>query len=197
MTSPQETTQGLLALRASMVMNQGRWMVVVVNTPTESAVAFADEWSAVAGPIKIIDAASTISAFIDQVRETKSAAVVVRGTERFTDADWMRLDAERSLLSRTGPAVIVTDRDTLDRIEGLAPNFSSWIGADCFILFENAELLTVREVEERLNYLRSWSKLTDDDVVTRAADGKLPKEPEYAEWLVLVGRGDLVGSDGK
>jgi hypothetical protein len=34
--------------------------------------------------------------------------------------------------------------------------------------------------------------MTDDEVIAAARSGALPRDPEYAEWLVLVGQGDLL-----
>ena len=48
-------------------------------------------------------------------------------------------------------------------------------------------------VLERLESLRQWSGMTDEEVITRAEQGTLPGDPPYAEWLVLLGRGDLLG----
>jgi hypothetical protein len=40
--------------------------------------------------------------------------------------------------------------------------------------------------------LRRWSGLEDLEVIRRAEAGTLSPDPEYAEWLTLLGRGDLL-----
>lgn len=45
---------------------------------------------------------------------------------------------------------------------------------------------------QRLEALRGWAARSDADVVRAAEQGTLPRDPEYAEWLVLLGRGDLL-----
>jgi hypothetical protein len=44
----------------------------------------------------------------------------------------------------------------------------------------------------RLAALRAWASKTDGEVVAAARDGTLPLDPEYAEWLVLLGHGELL-----
>ena len=45
---------------------------------------------------------------------------------------------------------------------------------------------------ERLEALRSHYGLTDEQVLERAQAKTLDWEPQVAEWLVLLGRGDLI-----
>ncbi|MCP5118174.1 MAG: hypothetical protein GY953_45755 [bacterium] len=48
------------------------------------------------------------------------------------------------------------------------------------------------EIEQRLAQLRNHYHLSDEDVVQRATDRSLSGEPEFAECLVLLGKGDLI-----
>ena len=73
----------------------------------------------------------------------------------------------------------------------MAPNVASWIGGSAWEL-EGPQGLAPAERESRLQALRAWARLTDEDVVHLAEAGNLPQEPEYAEWLILLGRGDLL-----
>ena len=53
--------------------------------------------------------------------------------------------------------------------------------------------LTPEERQARLASLREWSGMTDEEVIARAARGELSPDPQYALWLVLLNRGDLLG----
>lgn len=51
--------------------------------------------------------------------------------------------------------------------------------------------MTEEEIAERLRQLREHYGLTDEDVLSQATQGTLSPEPEFVEWLILLGRGDL------
>jgi len=55
-----------------------------------------------------------------------------------------------------------------------------------------SEELAAPDVEERLAILRNAHRLTDEQVIRMAEEGTLPREPSFAEWLLLIGRGDLL-----
>jgi hypothetical protein len=55
-------------------------------------------------------------------------------------------------------------------------------------------MLSPGEIEQRLAALRAWASCGDAEVIQLAETGQLPRDPEYAEWLTLLGRGDLLGS---
>ena len=74
-----------------------------------------------------------------------------------------------------------------------APNLASWIGGSVWSIDLASDALDEEERRSRLATLREWSGLSDSEVVQMAQEGNLPAEPEYVEWLVLLGREDLVG----
>lgn len=49
------------------------------------------------------------------------------------------------------------------------------------------------DIEKRLVAMREHYELSDEEVVAKALDGTLPPDPNYCEWLVLLGRSDLIG----
>jgi hypothetical protein len=117
--------------------------------------------------------------------------VLLIGAELFTDKDWMLLDRRRSDLAREGPTVLLTTDSAFDALMQVAPNLASWLGALVFSREDPAERLAALR-EQRLASLRARSEMTDEEVVGAAQAGTLPRDPEYAEWLVLLGRGDLL-----
>jgi len=52
--------------------------------------------------------------------------------------------------------------------------------------------LTTEEREKRLQALREHYKMTDEEMVTRFKNGIGSWGSGITEWLVLIGRGDLV-----
>lgn len=61
-------------------------------------------------------------------------------------------------------------------------------------LVEEDRFLDEVAIEARLVALRNHYGMSDDELLTRVADEELPVEPEHAEWLVLLGRSDLLRS---
>lgn len=117
--------------------------------------------------------------------------VVVIDAASYGDRDWRLLDRRRSALARAGLMVFVTTPDSFARLMQAAPNLSSWLGAFVFEQPHDAAA-TASMREQRLAALRSWAQKSDADVIQAATQCQLPADPEYAEWLVLLGRGDLL-----
>jgi hypothetical protein len=67
----------------------------------------------------------------------------------------------------------------------------SWIGASIMRWQDAPDVEVVRSA--RLVELQTSYTMTNDDVVRLAESGELPPDPHFAEWLVLLGLGSLVG----
>lgn len=93
---------------------------------------------------------------------------------------------------REGCVVLVLSEQGAQRMFRAAPNLTSWIGAATWSFDDTIPTLSAEEREQRLEALRAWSSLTDTEVIEQAERGELPGDPEYAEWLVLLDRGDLI-----
>ncbi len=52
--------------------------------------------------------------------------------------------------------------------------------------------MTPEECDLRISALQAHFQLLTKDMVALAESGKLPTDPQFVEWLVLIGRGDLV-----
>lgn len=117
--------------------------------------------------------------------------VVVVDAAGYSDRDWGLLDRRRSSLARAGLLVFVTTPESFEKLMQTAPNLASWLGA---FVFEQAPSApgNADARELRLAALRAWAQRSDHDVIVAATLGFLPADPAYAEWLVLLGRGDLL-----
>jgi hypothetical protein len=73
-----------------------------------------------------------------------------------------------------------------------APNTKSFIGPSIFAVGADGSLMSEDEREQRLANFRHHFHLSDDAVAKLATEGSLPTDPAYAEWLVLMGRSDLL-----
>ncbi|WP_428263576.1 hypothetical protein [Haliangium sp.] len=186
---------------AARVLNrpaQTEWVVLQVPADQDAELAseLADE---LAADIEAIGGAAVVSievgdadALIAALRRPGDDIRVFSGLDAFSPQDWARLDLARSRLARAGCVVLVASAESVERLYRHAPNLASWIAAAVWSFDESGWGLSPEEREARLDALRTWSGLDDAEVVARAERGTLPGDPEYAEWLILLGRGDLV-----
>jgi hypothetical protein len=119
--------------------------------------------------------------------------VIIAALDAWPPSEWRHLDELRSRFTREERTALVVSTATFENIMREAPNFSSWLGASVWTYLPRSSELTQPERERRLEALRAWASLTDADVITRAEQKTLPPDPEFAEWLVLLDRGDLLG----
>jgi hypothetical protein len=130
--------------------------------------------------------------FVASIESSDAASLILSGFEQWTIQDWRHLDALRSNLAVQRNAFLLLSEAATSLMLNHAPNLASWIGGRVYPFTYGTEFLNVDEQEERLVDLRSWSGKTDDEIITLAESHQLSPEPEYGEWLVLLGRGDLI-----
>jgi hypothetical protein len=120
-----------------------------------------------------------------------AAELVLVDARSFAALDWALLDRRRSSLAHRGVLIFVTTHHSFDELMRSAPNLASWLGGEVFAYARDGARVEAVRVR-RLEALRAWASRLDADVVRAAEEGTLARDPEYAEWLVLLGRGDLL-----
>ena len=145
--------------------------------------------------VHIVAASDDAAAIVELFETTAPGTVILKETESLSEETLRRLDFARSRLGRDGAVVLILKLDTLRRLLHVAPNLASFVEGFVAMLAPEAERLTSAEKESRLAALRVWAGLTDAEVVALASRGKLSPDPEYAEWLVLLGHGGLIGRE--
>jgi hypothetical protein len=118
--------------------------------------------------------------------------VVLSGFQDFDPPIWSKWDVNRSRFQRPGPIVLLLTTAELSRFCSLAPNLRSFVGGSIFPLASSGGQLSEAEKSQRIQDLEKHYGTSSQDVIQRAQDGILPPEPQFVEWLVLLGRGDLV-----
>jgi hypothetical protein len=183
------------ALRLVSRRGEGDWFVLVSQLG-EDVVTIANEFA------DTLETVSRVS--IHRIVDAKDAEnlakqmalyqgpIVVSGVHLWDSSEWAHLDQLRSRFLRTERTVLVIDEQTLRHIMQLAPNFSSWLGANVVRHQSHSPVLTTEERESRLAALRNRFGISDTDVVFQAESGTMPSDPEFVEWLVLLGRGELI-----
>jgi hypothetical protein len=143
--------------------------------------------------VQNIDVSNIKTKFLDCM-DPETDYIVLRGFSSWDNTDWQQLDYKRNILDdEKRGGLLVLSQQSVKSLLIYAPNFSSWIGGRVFKLMLGSELLTDEECEQRLATLREWKGLTDEEVIALAEAKKMPRDPEYGEWLILLNRGDLIG----
>lgn len=115
--------------------------------------------------------------------------VVVVGLERMDAAALAALDLRRNRMVGGASVVLVMPEGFVPAVRRYMPNTWSLIGPRGWWVESTGSAL---DVDERLASLRERYGLTDDQLVAEAERGELPLDPPMVEWLVLLGRGDLL-----
>ena len=121
-----------------------------------------------------------------------SIEIVLVDASTFSADEWAQIDRRRSAIAHRGVLVFVTTPTSFDDLMRNAPNLASWLGGEVFAYPDNTAAVAAHR-ERRLAALRAWASKTDEEIVEAARAGTLPRDPEYAEWLVLLGHGELLG----
>ena len=183
-----------VALRFA-VGNTGEWLTLVVKDKDDVpqiAHEFAETMKlANRGQVCHRQSVNDIKALLRLITE-ESGILIISGLDAWPPSEWEHLDQLRSRLARRERTALVVEENTFQCIARRAPNFSSWLGANVVNCMHESDVLTEEEREQRLCALRSWAGLTDIEVISRAEAKELPLDPEFAEWLVLLHRGDLI-----
>lgn len=122
-----------------------------------------------------------------------SAEILLVQASAFSTADWALLDRRRSSIAHRGLLIFVTTQSSFDELMRQAPNLASWLGGQVFAYSDDEPQRSAHR-EQRLAALRAWASRSDAEILEAARQGTLPPDPEYAEWLVLLGHSDLLAS---
>jgi inactivated superfamily I helicase len=173
-----------------------RWYRLVLPKgydPAEQAARLLQEIETVRGTTGVsANAAAGPTALVRVVRAAGNKPIVLFGVDRYSQADWRHVDLLRSQLLGSGTKVLLSGPEVIARMENWAPNLASLVGGSSWQLDPDADSLSPQECEARLQALRHAWHQTDAEVVAMAENKQLPPEPDYAEWLVLLGRGELL-----
>lgn len=146
----------------------------------------------IAGSLGVVDVKDlTAIGLVDQLRTRQDAAVLMYGFDAWGDDQFTSLDVNRSRLETGAFLVFRVDLKTAGRFLDRAPNIRSFLGPNIFVTAPDPSSMGPQEIADRLNQLRTHYGLTDAEVTERAAQGDLPPEPHFVEWLVLLGRSEL------
>ncbi len=193
--SPGALSLGEFAMGVALRFGTRDWSVLLVTEASRCetvARQLADEIEAQVEVLPVI--AEVAESLIEVLRHENRPVVVGYQGARALDAVWSSLDLDRSRLPAAQSVMLVLTPAAFDQLERRAPNLASWLGATVSLADLDAGLLTDDERAMMLEGFRTKFAMTDEELLKAAAEGRAPAEPEVATWLVLLGRGDLLGA---
>jgi len=172
------------------------WLAVLVS-PTDTTVGLEDLQTELRSflqiPTRVLPLeTSTFQELREALQQPTDDAVVLSAGADLAPEKWRSLDLMRSALERTGPIILWMVSNAVAGLVEFAPNIRSFIGPSIFMAGPDGGIMTETERQDRLIELEQHYGLTNEEILRRAESSELPLEPEFVEWLVLLGRGDLV-----
>lgn len=126
------------------------------------------------------------------LKTSLESVIILSDLEQLSESDWQYIDVNRNSLQNNRMTIFILTLTSLEKMLVNSPNLASWIGGHIWRCDTVENFLTEEEINKRLIELRLWSNRSDEEVLQLAREHRLPTEPEYTEWLVLLGRGDLL-----
>jgi hypothetical protein len=188
---------GIAEIADRIQLEPGGWSAVVVDDAhvdsitqkLEEELAFLLEGDST-GNVRVLRYGSAPQSLIESVAKLKPEDVAVLPLPQGSIEQVVRvLDYERARLVHGPRGVILTSGAGVAILATVAPNLWSWIGPRAWLLDPTAGQL---DIAARLASLHEGTGLTDSEVIERAEAGTLGPDPVFAEWLVLLGRSDLL-----
>jgi hypothetical protein len=144
-------------------------------------------------PVRPISAArANMSLLVTMLHQPKRDIAVITGFDKWTPEHWKRLDINRSGFEREGPLILWLSEKAANQLCAFAPNIRSFVGSSIYQLTSDVSPMSAQEKTHRLAALRERYRMTDEEVIRQAEEKLLPSSSNFAEWLILLGRADLI-----
>ncbi|MEM9540501.1 MAG: ABC transporter permease [Cyanobacteria bacterium P01_E01_bin.42] len=181
--------------RVGSLPDSNVWSVLIVN-PEELKETVEDLEDGIdifiEADTETISGAKGVHDLIEKVENSSEIYLILWDFELWESIDWQQLDRFRTHLEQQRGGVFVLSFEAVEIMAANAPNLLSWFRSRVYHFLFGAEYLTEEEEKERLQALQEWFKLSNEEVIELAEKHQLPSEPAYAEWLILLNRGDLI-----
>jgi hypothetical protein len=177
------------------IRGSSAWFVVL--RPAEEADTLANfvaDLSAVLDqPVRVIHGlGSSYEKLRSELNEPVADTVLIPDLDQADAERWRALDVNRSAWLREGAVVLWLSAAGVSNLCSYAPNLRSFVGGSIFNLGPEGGAMTAAERDQQIADLESHFEMSSAEVIKQAESGVLPSEPHFVEWLVLLGRGDLV-----
>src|ERR1700722_1778534 len=143
--------------------------------------------------VRVLDCRDlTVANITEALHNPTSDLVVLTEMERWSVENWEAMDLNRSALERSGTLIFWMSDRAVSLMFEHAPNIRSYLALEIFHLSGNDDLLADDERALRLQELSDRFQITSEEVLRRAKRGTLPPSRSFAEWVVLLKKGDLL-----
>jgi hypothetical protein len=170
------------------------WIAVV--GAASDATSFATELesqSELNAAVRIVDIEGLLPADIrEKLQSPSNDHVILIGFEGRTQEFWASIDINRSGFERTGGLFFWLTSNALSDLCRYAPNIKSYIGTAIFLFSGVKGALTSERRKERIEEFEEKFGMSNAQLIKKAEEHQIEPEPEFVEWLLLLGRGDLV-----
>lgn len=182
-----------LALRIQVLRDTAAYFgyVAALDSVEDVITMLAEEVSALAPTTRLARLVATHGDELVDSLAHRPDEIVLLDASVLASEDWSTVDRRRSDLAHRGVVVFVVTDVGFEALMRHAPNLASWLAGEVFAVVHEDEDATELGAQ-RLAALRVWAGCSDEEIVAKATAGSLPPDPEYAEWLVLLGRADLL-----
>ena len=192
------TALGLAELADRTCLEPDGWSLVIVEEAVldETTEELREELSFLledegAGSVRVFAASRAGLGLVDQIALLGPDDIALLPLRADIVASVARsLDYGRGRLVGRSRGVILTSAAGVRTLAAEAPNFWSWVGPRVWSVDPRAGQI---DREARLASLREGSGMSDAEMLLRVEARTLKLDPVIAEWLVLLGKGDLLG----
>ena len=177
------------------IRGSSAWFVVLRPAEEEDALAtFIANLSAVLDqPVRVVHSSGpSFEKLRGDLHEPAGDPVLITDLDEADDERWRALDVNRSAWLREGAVVLWLSAVGVTSLCSYAPNIRSIVGGSIFNLGTDGGAMTAADRDQQIADLESHFEMNSAEVIRQAESGVLPTDPHFVEWLVLLGRGDLV-----
>lgn len=178
-----------LAMALSMEDDAGAWHLIVTPTPGMTAAAVRGAMRAADATVVELDATSGPQVLAKRL--PNHGAALATGLDGWTPAMFEHFDVLREMIRAAHPVlVLVVTEQTAMELARHAPQCNSYF-AGTQRQWERAVATPERKAAILADLRRYW-RMTDGEVLEAALAGQLPRDADFATWLVLLEREDLL-----
>lgn len=178
-----------LASRIALSDADGAWFVVGAEMLLEESELLAAELSSILREqvlvVELVEPQELVSVSLSN----RAHPIVLHASSKV--AEGLELDQWRNSLVRDRSGVLVLPPPVIGALATRYPHFTSWVGNEVHLVAED-RFLDQEAKTARLEALRARFGMSDDELIRRVRDKKALADPEIGEWLVLIGRGDML-----
>ena len=122
----------------------------------------------------------------------RNAVLVVSGLDSWSAAQWERWDVVRSRLVAARKVALVLTAPAAALLFTQAPHFARFFTGSAWQAELDADTMSEASRLARIVALEHATGMTSAEMAQKAERRELSADPQFAEWLALIGRSELL-----